>query len=317
MQNQSSLISLMSEGFSLTEEQLGPSSDYDRWNVTTDLSKEFLVRVGELAPDYLVLDFFGDVHFGCLEVAPGRYVTNNRWKLWPTPYYKQLQRKGGARELRIENDTEEYLRLWRDAYDRLVEHLRRVTPRTTVVVHRGHNTDRLHLPDTDAPLSLSRSGRVKAIDVPTLNRLWSALDDYAVSSTGFDVIDLTGGSYPTSPDHPWGPFYVHYSMDYYAEFLAQLTRIHLRRLLSRHDNAPGAVLLEQLLDHLQSRADEQLARRDAAIRGLKAQLKRRSERVKTLERRLEPGPAEQLARRVARRLVPQAARPALRRLLGR
>jgi len=313
MQNQSSLISLMSESFSLTEEQLGPASDYDRWNVTTDLSKEFLLRIGELAPDYLVLDFFGDVHFGCLEVAPGRYITNNRWKLWPTPYYKQLQKDGPPRALRIETDTQEYLRLWREAYDRLVEHLRRVTPKTTVVVHRGHNTDLLQLPDATAPVSLSRSGRVKAIDVPTLNRLWTELDDYAVASTGFDVIDLTGGRYPTSPDHPWGPFYVHYSMDYYAEFLARLTCIHLRRVLSRPQNAPGAVLFQQLIDHRQRQTDQELARRDATIRKLRGQLKKQSERVKALEHRLAPGPVGRLARRV----VPAAARPPLRRMLGR
>jgi hypothetical protein len=312
MQNQSSVISLMSEGFELTDEQLGPSSDYDRWNVTTDLSKEFLVRIGELAPDYLILDFFGDVHFGCLELGDGRYITNNRWKLWPTPYYRELQASRPPRELRIERDTEEYLALWRDAFDRLVAHVRRVSPDTTVVVHRGHNTDLLQLPGADAPVSLSSSGKIRPVDVPLLNRLWARLDDYAVSSTGFDAIDLTQREWPTSANHPWGPFYVHYSMDYYAEFLASLTTIHLRRVLARPENEPGAVLLEQLLDHRQQVADQALARRSATVRKQRARLQRQADRLRELEAR--PPALGAQARRTVRRVAGPVVRPVLRRL---
>jgi hypothetical protein len=283
MQNQSSLISLMSKGFELSDEQLGDGNDYDRWNVTTDLSKEFLDRIGELAPDYLILDFFGDVHFGCLDLGDGRYITNNRWKLWPTPYYRELEAAGPPRSLRLDQDTDEYLRLWRDAYDRLVQHLQRVAPDTTVVVHRGHNTDLLALPDADAPVSLSGSGRLQRLDVPLLNRLWAQLDDYAVSSTGFDQIDLTGKDYPTSPEHPWGPYYVHYSMDYYADFLAALSTLHLRHLLSRPENRPGDVVLDQLLAHLRQRSDEAVQRKDGTIRRLRARLRRQDERLRRLQ----------------------------------
>src|ERR671920_227614 len=115
MQNQSSLISLMSKPLQVPADQISVGSEYDRWNVRTDLSKEFLDQVAELAPDYLILDFFGDVHFGVLDLGDGRYITNNRWKLWPTPFYKQLQESEPPRWLRLDEDTEEYLALWRDA----------------------------------------------------------------------------------------------------------------------------------------------------------------------------------------------------------
>jgi hypothetical protein len=283
MQNQSSIVSLMSDSPGVPEEQIAVGTEYDRWNVRTDLSKQFLEEVAELAPDYLVLDFFGDVHFGVLDLGDGRYITNNRWKLWPTPYYRRLQESGPPRWLRLDRDTDEYLRLWRDAFDRLVEHLRRVLPDTVVIVHRGHNTDLLTLPDADTPVSLSGSGRLMALDVPLLNRLWSELDDYAVSSTGFEQIDLTGGQYPTSAEHPWGPFYVHYSMDYYPQFLAALSTIHLRHLLGRPENRPGDVVLDQLLAHLRLRADEAVESRDVTVRRLRARLRRQDEKLRRLQ----------------------------------
>jgi hypothetical protein len=281
MQNQSSIISVMSEAVDVPADQIAAGSAYDRWNVRTDLSKEFLGQVVELAPDYLVLDFFGDIHFGVLDLGDGRYITNNRWKLWPTPYYKRLQDADAPpRWLRIDQDTDEYVRLWRSAYDRLVEYVRRVLPGTAVVVHRGHNTDLLSLPGAGRLTSLSKSGRVKALDVPLLNRLWSELDDYAVSSTGFDEIDLTGKQYPTSPDHPWGAFYVHYSMDYYPDFLAALGMLHLRRVLARPENQPGGVLLDQLVQHLQLRAGETVASRDGTIVALRERLGRHEQRLR-------------------------------------
>ena len=71
------------------------------------------------------------------------------------------------------------------------------------------------------------------MDLPRINALWARLDDYATSSPpGWQSIDLTGREYPTFDGHPWGPYYVHYTMDYYADFLRSLNAIHLRSVLA-------------------------------------------------------------------------------------
>jgi hypothetical protein len=253
MQNQSSLISVMSEPTPITPEEIGEGTDYDKWNVRTDLSKEFLDELGRLAPDYLILDFFGDVHFGVLQLPNGSYVTNNRWKLWPTPFYKALKEAGPLRTLRIDRDTETYLPLWRDAFDRLVRHVKAVAPDTTVIVHKGRNTPWLTLPDS-APVSLQENRRLSPIDLPRLNELWSVLNDYAVSSTGYASIDLWQREYPSFDAHPWGPYYVHYAMDYYADFLSALNTIHLGRVLER-----GTPPLRDMLEQVVSRLHDQRA----------------------------------------------------------
>jgi hypothetical protein len=274
IQNQSSVISLMSEPLTLEESDYGEASDYDKWNVRTDTNKEFLRRVVEERPDYLVIDFFGDVHFGVLELEDGRFITNNRWKLWPTPYYARLKEAGALHPLRIEKDTERYLELWRASFDRLVAYLREQLPDTTFVLHRGHNTNRLWLEDEQRAVTLTKHRRLWRIDVPRLNELWSRLDDYAASSTGFPVIDLLDTRYPSFLNHPWGPFYVHYTLDYYSDFLAELNHIHLTRTLRSEGREREALMLEQMRSAARTRRDVDVARHEARIGRLQRRLAR-------------------------------------------
>lgn len=233
VQNQSSLIAMMSQPVELdgdpATQPAGELSDYDRWNVRTDLTKEFLTEVADLQPAYLILDFFGDIHFGCIRLGDGRYLTNNRWKLWKTDLYRELKESAGFTRLRIQDDTEEYLALWKDAFDRFYDFFRSQLPNTTLVLHRGFNTDRIVVADRPEPMRLQKYKKLSKLDVPESNRLWAALDDYAQERSGCEVIDLTHRGFTSFPEHPWGPFYVHYTMDYYHQFLAELHKIHLRR----------------------------------------------------------------------------------------
>ena len=300
MQNQSSVISLMSEGFSLTDDEIGPGTDYDRWNVVTDLDKSFLVGLGELQPDYLLLDFFGDVHFGVVEVGDGRWVTNNRWKLWPTPYYRALKESGPLRTLSLDRDTEAYLELWRDAFDRFAAHVRRVAPDTVVVVHHGQNASTLLRAGDRKPVPLQENSKLAKIDVARYNRLWKQLDEYASAATGFASIDLTSRDYPTVADHPWGAYYVHYTMEYYADFLAALNRLHLGRALQ----TPERQMFDQLLTVTEERQEAALSAQQAVHKRQRAQLRKQAARIKELERR----PSVKVLRSVRRLVQARAGR---------
>jgi hypothetical protein len=282
MQNQSSIISLMSPPSPIGTAELGTGTEYDLWNVRTDFSKEFLTELGRLTPDYLILDFFGDVHFGVLDLGGGRYVTDNRWKLHKTPYYTALQSSGPRRTLRLERDTDEYLALWQDAFDRLVAHVAEAAPQTTVIVHRGHNTKTLRLQESGRVVELQQHRNLARIDVARYNQLWRQLDDYACDSTGFARIDLTAREYPSPEVHPWGPYYVHYSMDYYADFLAELNRLHLERVLADRDPVLQA-MLTQLLTRMGERAAADSERQEATIASQRARIKKQADRIRALE----------------------------------
>ncbi len=300
MQNQSSVISLMSPGFDLTDDEIGPANDYDRWNVVTDVTKSFLADLGDLQPDYLLLDFFGDVHFGVLEVGEGRWVTNNRWKLWPTPFYASLKESGPLRTLSLDRDTDVYLDLWRESFDRFAAHVKRVAPRTVVVVHHGQNASTLVRSADSKPVPLQQNSNLARIDIARYNRLWKELDDYATASTGFASIDLTGHPYSTPSDHPWGPYYVHYTMDYYADFLTALNRLHLERALG----SPEQQMVHQLLAEMEERSAAVVTAATAVNKKQRSQLKKQAERIKVLEQH----PTRRVLHSVRRRVRARAAR---------
>jgi glycosyltransferase involved in cell wall biosynthesis len=219
-QNQTSVVSLMSAPVAASWSPVKEMSDYDRWNIDTELDKSFLGGLIALQPDVLILDFFADVHFGLVQLDTGEYLTDNRWKLQHTDLYQGWQRAGRLRRLTLLDDTETYLPLWRAALGRFLDFVREQLPQTRIVLHRGRNTNTLAVPGGE-PLVLNRARPMADLPVEEANRLWAALDDHAAALVD-GVIDLTDRDYPSFDEHPWGPFYVHYAMDYYPRFLAAL-----------------------------------------------------------------------------------------------
>lgn len=226
--NQTSVITMMSPPLDPDFTPTRAMSEYDQWNIRSDLTREFLPLLADLKPDYLILDFFADVHFGVLRLEDGRYVTNNRWKFWRTDLYQKLLDTESFERLRIFDDPDGYVELWAEALARFAAYVEEHCPDTKVVVHCGFNTDELVPPGSTRPVPLRTYKKGSRINVPLANELWARLDDHAISTYGWDAIDLRGEGYVTHADHPWGPFYVHYTMDYYPRFLAELDLIDLR-----------------------------------------------------------------------------------------
>ena len=228
--NQSSMLALMSPPVDeeFTADPGFAASAYGMWNVRNDLNRELLTQVVEEQPDHLVLDFFGDIHFGVLRMGDGRFVTDNRWKLHRTDLHARLLADPDTRALTIFDDTEDYLALWRESMDRFAAHLAEHCPETVVTVHRGMNVDRALVPGRPRPQPLRRVKPVRPIDVPRSNELWAELDEHCLRSYGWESIDLRAEDYTSHAEHPWGPFYTHFTMDYYHRFLAELHKIHLR-----------------------------------------------------------------------------------------
>ncbi|MDN5894296.1 MAG: DUF6270 domain-containing protein [Nocardioides sp.] len=244
-QNQTSIISLMSPPVLDDWSPTGEMSDYDRWNVRTDLTRSFLEDLADLQPDYVIVDFFADIHFGVVRLPDGRYVTDNRWKVKHTDWYQEKTASGSFDRITLFGHTEDYLELWKDAFDRFVAFVRRRTPRTRVIVHRGYNTNLVRIPERPVPMRLrKRRPNISKLDVARANNLWGILDDYAVAVADAAVIDLTDEEWTTYEDHPWGPFYVHFPPEYNHRFLAELHKIVLA------DRLPG--WLVQRIDEIET-----------------------------------------------------------------
>jgi hypothetical protein len=277
--NQTSVIALMSPPI---EEEFTPTremSDYDRWNIGSDLTREFLPKVAELQPDYLILDFFGDVHFGVARLPDGRYLTDNRWKTHHTDFYARHRDAGDLTVIKHTTDPDGYFALWTTALDEFAEFIARTCPDTRVIVHRGYNTGHVLVPGKARPIPLRRHVKAAPLDVPSANAYWTRLDDYAITTYEWDSIDLRDLEAPTYAEHPWGAFYVHYTPDYYHRFLAELHKISLRHRLD------PATWAEVELIEAASRepAERRLSVEAAAVADQDKRLKRNRARVKELE----------------------------------
>jgi hypothetical protein len=233
-QNQTSIISLMSKEMSFIEEDIGELDDYTKWNVRTDFTKDFLSILKEKTPDYLIIDFFADIHFGCIRIDNNKYITNNRWMLWKTPYFKRLKETENFRTLNIQDNTDQYIELWKGSIDKLANFIAEEVPGCKVIIHKARNVRNMLTNDCGKIVDLSTSGKVKKENVERLNALWEQLDDYAVTTYNWGFIEMPESS--TFEGHPWGPFYVHYTMDYYQQFLNQLHGIVIQNIVNQTDN---------------------------------------------------------------------------------
>jgi hypothetical protein len=194
--------------------------------VRDELEKRFLDRLEALAPTYLMLDFFGDVHWGVIEVDSGRFFTHHP-VLWPsTDLYFRWARAGRLRAHRPAANPETYFEGWSHAFQAFMAEVRSRVPNTRVVLHRGHNTNTVTEADgctqdfqATHPQNLNEG--FHPIPVELYNQLWRGFDDRAARSVDA-AIDLTTQRWTTPHDHPWGPFYVHYETGYYRQMLSDL-----------------------------------------------------------------------------------------------
>lgn len=220
-QNQTSFISLMSPPVEYDKTKIDNLISYNEWNVHTDLNKEFLHRIVELKPDALLIDFFADIFFGVLKLREGVYITNNRWKLWKTSYYRELPEK---HELNLSVDPEAYMRLWEESIDRFFDYIRSRLPDLDVIVVESRFVD--HFASTKDQLLLRISDyRKEHFNVDHANRFMKRMCQYAVDRHGARRLDMTQEHYHSFDQHIWGPFYVHYTMDYYQNALHRLVEL--------------------------------------------------------------------------------------------
>lgn len=211
--NQSTVVALMSPAIDPSGADLGDLDEWARNDVIADLTRSFLDELEATLPEYLLVDFFGDVHFGCAELESG-IVTRNRWKTTTTPFYKATWQRD------ILPDSPAYFGLWRDASDRFVREVRARVPGIKIVLHEALNVTQVR--GSDGELSQLQGAAAFAemnIRWARLNAQFRELADASVDVMGDDTVSFAG--------HPWGAFAVHYELEYHARFLSRLTAIAL------------------------------------------------------------------------------------------
>lgn len=225
LSNQVSLVSLMSPPVDVPADAMAELDDYGRREVTAEVSRSFLTDVVAARPDYLLLDLFADVHFGCFSVA-GSHLTRNRWKIMKSRFYAEADKA----DLVPDDDRETYLAVWRRSLDALLELLARELPDTRLVLHRARNVLRTRNEDGEV-----RPHGPQA-RLAEMNAWWDRLDAEVAARGVTRTLDLFSPDMTSADSHPWGPFAVHYTLDYHPAALSKLTQI----VLSDARRAAGA-----------------------------------------------------------------------------
>lgn len=285
--HQSSMLSLMSPPIEPDFPESDGLNKYNHETLVDDFTRSFLGRIAEAKPDYLLIDFSGDAWFGSVRLDDGRYFTDNKWKVRKTAYYRRLEAAGSLTRVNWRDDADAYFALWTESLARFAAFLDEHCPDTVVVVHRLRSINQVVLGDDDRPRDLAHRVGLEMIDVPEINRIRARFDEHAITTYGWESIDLRAERYTSHVDHPWGPFWVHYSFDYHPRVLAELHRLDLSR---RTD--PDTV------DKIRAIADaghQRLVNQDLFVRRVDAAQRKR---LRALESR---GPLEVLRTALQRR----------------
>lgn len=128
-QLQGSLMSVLSEPFDLPDQALAGLNAASARDVRSETKRELRRELSILQPEYLIVDMFGDVRFGVAKLKNGAIVTKNEWKLAKTQYFKN----NVIEELLPRN--EEFFHKWCEAAQATRSHIRKVSPKTRIVLH--------------------------------------------------------------------------------------------------------------------------------------------------------------------------------------
>ncbi|PEJ99344.1 DUF6270 domain-containing protein [Bacillus wiedmannii] len=223
-QNQMSMISLNSNPISYDEKLIDNLSPFDTKHFTTELNKSFFSEMIKHQPDYLIVDFYGDLYYGVQQIGDS-YITNKKWLFQKTSQYQQLDT--GTEMLIFFEHKELYLKKWKEGVKRLFDFLKENVPNCKVIVNKARFIDEYIDKETGEIKIISKSGRTRYINVPVYNTWWNALDNHVIQNYDVRVMDYGNTVYRSIEDHPWEMFYVHYDMSFYQDFSRKLLNIAL------------------------------------------------------------------------------------------
>lgn len=222
--HQSSLVSLTAASSPLAAESLSDLDSHSTQCVLEDFSKSVLHKMVTEKPDYVLIDLFSDVCFGVAELADGSMITNNDWKIGLSAAYKTLDIR---RKITLQNNEEEYLKLFRKSLRILKEALgadRNQGPIFAIVSVRA------------AEWLRSRAGQASQQIVATemLNSGFEKLEAVTLQEMPDAIfLDLKKHNVWADAEHPWSPYVVHFEQAYYNALDQEIRQLtHTQRVLS-------------------------------------------------------------------------------------
>lgn len=213
-QYQMAFVSLMAEPASLPGTGFDDLDPHSKGATVRDFTKAYLSELVGGGPPIIVLDFLADARYGCLKFD-GTLVTNNKWKLQESAFFKGLE---APDIVSMDNNEEHYLELFRNAARKFEEFRAAHLPDTQIVINSARAVG-WHI-DGNKKVSYS------AAYIRSLNLRLDTLEKvYLEEAPATVVLDDLMTGIASSKNHPWGPGQVHYESDFYQRFQDALKAI--------------------------------------------------------------------------------------------
>ncbi|WP_181149863.1 accessory Sec system protein Asp2 [Arthrobacter sp. MYb227] len=207
-QYQMSLVSLLAEPVSRAQVDLGGMDEHSRIATERDFDKSYLSELRAEQPDVIMLDFYSDARFGCIQMG-NSYITDNAWKLGTSNHYPSLAKN--SRYSR-QSAPEAFLSLFRQATINFKIFAEKYLPNTTIIVNSARGVKGYY----DQYEFKKFSNQI------SFNQFWETLDKIFLEIFSCSNLKIDQTNILSAKDHPWGPANVHYEPSYYSRTHSEL-----------------------------------------------------------------------------------------------
>lgn len=203
--------------------------DFSINQIQTEMNKSILNELFENQPEYILIDFYGDLFFGIVKDINGGYLTNKRWLFSRTNIFNNNIEKGQT--LSFENNLKSYYKIWKKSIDSFFDFIKTNLPNTKLILHQSEFVDSFKIENVTKFIK-DEIGVDK--DVNFLNEIWDQMNKYIINNYNVLFIDQRK-NYKLDPGHIWGSHYVHFEKQYYIDFKNKLDKIIIKNELIDYD----------------------------------------------------------------------------------
>ncbi|MGJ8729364.1 DUF6270 domain-containing protein [Listeria aquatica] len=212
-QHQCSFLSLMSPELPFMEnEETKKMNAFTKWHYRTEHTKEFFKLLQSNQPEYLLIDTYADLYLGVVRLDNGFFTYN--------PKFKNVSPVKGEAVWTIEADFDSYFDTWVQHLDAFFQFMQDKVPSCGIILVKAQFEDLFT--DGSSLNEWRKKRKYPVVDIERLNCIWNKMNDYIETHFNVQILDMTQKKYRLEKEHPWGNFYVHFTKDFYHDFLQQL-----------------------------------------------------------------------------------------------
>ncbi len=180
-----------------------------------DFNKLFLDLMVLTQIDFLVFDVYFEVDLGIIRFNENKFITNARG-FEDTEYYDLMENK---KIINIFNNYDLFIYLWKEHCDKFFEFLETFCPNTKIVLSEIRSIDKVLRKDGSIYANKNFSEKVKEYNPYIIE-----LENYIKDNFDVKVIPFKNNVL-LNENHVWGMHHIHYTDDYYHNFLNEFDKI--------------------------------------------------------------------------------------------